>query len=108
MVSELVRVSESGKVYTYHFNILRNVLERTASFFGYKDFSRCIIGIDDEVLFARALNLLSHGSYSAFEPREMVQDTKDLFNRVLRGFLGRYKFNLPEIFAPEREEVPQP
>jgi hypothetical protein len=107
MVSELKRASDSGEVYTYHFNILRNVLERTASFFGYQDFSTCIVGIEDEVLFARALNLLSHGRYSAFEPREMVQDTKDLFNRIPRGFLGRYEFNLPEIFAAEApaEEV---
>jgi hypothetical protein len=64
-----------------------------------------IVGIDDEVLFARALNLLSHGNYSVFEPREMVQDTKDLFDRILRGFLSRYEFNLPEIFAADAEEV---
>jgi hypothetical protein len=107
MVSGLKAASDSGEVYTYHFNVLRNVLERTVPFFGYKNFPRCIVGIEDEVLFARALNLLSHGGYSAFEPREMVQDTKDLFNRILRGFLGRYEFNLPEIFAPERGGVPQ-
>jgi wobble nucleotide-excising tRNase len=108
MVSELKAASDSGEIYTYHFNILRNVLERTASFFGYKDFSRCIIGIDDEVLFARALNLLSHGNYSAFEPREMVQDTKDLFNKIFLGFLDHYKFNLPEIFAAEPEVAERP
>jgi wobble nucleotide-excising tRNase len=108
MVSEFKRAADSGEIYTYHFNILRNVLERTASFFGYRDFSRCIVGIDDEVLFARAINLLSHGNYSVFEPREMVQDTKDLFNRILQGFLSRYEFNLPEIFAPDPEGVLQP
>jgi len=43
MVSELQRAADSGEVYTYHFNILRNVLERTSSFFGYHDFSRCIV-----------------------------------------------------------------
>jgi len=107
MVSELKRAADSGAIYTYHFNILRNVLERTSSFFGYRDFSRCIEGIEDEVLFARATNLLSHGGYSIFEPREMVQDTKDLFNKILRGFLARYEFNLPEILAGEAEEVPQ-
>jgi wobble nucleotide-excising tRNase len=105
MVAELKEASESGHIYTYHFNILRNVLERTASFFGYKDFSRCIVGIEDEALFARALNLLSHGNYSIFEPHEMVADNKELFNRILNGFLSRYEFNLPEIFASESNEV---
>lgn len=105
MVSELKEAAESGRIYTYHFNMLRNVLERTSSFFGFHDFSRCIIGIEDEVLFSRALNLLSHGRYSVFEPREMVQDSKDLFVRILNGFLARYEFNLPEIFASTSEEV---
>jgi hypothetical protein len=105
MVSELKAAAESGKIYTYHFNMLRNVLERTSSFFGFHDFSRCIIGIEDEALFSRALNLLSHGKYSVFEPREMVQDSKELFVRILNGFLGRYAFNLPDIFASTSEEV---
>ena len=105
MVRELKEAADSGRIYTYHFNMLRNVLERTSSFFGFHDFSRCITGIEDEVLFSRALNLLSHGSYSVFEPREMVQDSKDLFVRILNGFLARYEFNLPEIFASTSEEV---
>ncbi|MBN8680494.1 MAG: AAA family ATPase [Chitinophagales bacterium] len=39
LLSELKQVSESGKVNTYHFNMLRSILEKTATFFGYKDFS---------------------------------------------------------------------
>jgi hypothetical protein len=38
--------------------MLRSILEKTATFFGYDDFSACIYGVDDEVLYARALNLL--------------------------------------------------
>lgn len=107
MVSELKRASDSGQIFTYHFNILRNILEKTASFFGYAGFSHCIQGIEDEDLFARAVNLLSHGNYSVFEPKEMVQDNKALFKRILDGFLGRYEFRMPEIFADETEEVNQ-
>jgi hypothetical protein len=107
MVSELKRASESGHVYTYHFNILRNVLERTASFFGYKDFAH-FIEIEDKDLFSRAMDLMSHGKYSVFEPREMLPDNKALFDRILSGFLRRYEFNLPEIFEETREEVGAP
>jgi hypothetical protein len=81
--------------------MLRSVLEKTATFFGSDDFSYCIHGVDDEILYSRALNLLSHGKYSAYEPREMVPDTKELFNKILSEFLDRYKFDLPEIF-PEQ------
>lgn len=76
LLSELQQSAETGELYTYHFNMLRSILEKTATFFGYDDFSACIHGIEDEVLYARALNLLSHGKYSVYEPIEMVPDTK--------------------------------
>lgn len=99
MLAELQKASESGKLYTHHFNMLRSILEKTATFFGFNDFSACIHGVDDEVLFARALNLLSHGKYSAYEPKEMGKDNKQLFQDILSAFLNRYKFDLPEMIA---------
>ena len=98
-LSELHQAAESGNLYTYHFNMLRSMLEKTATFFGFKEFSACIHGVDDEVLYARALNLLSHGKYSVYEPREMVEDSKELFKRILDAFLERYQFDLPELAA---------
>jgi hypothetical protein len=32
-------VAQSGEIYTYHFNLLRNVLEKTAAFHGFDKFS---------------------------------------------------------------------
>lgn len=108
MLCELQQAAKSGQLYTYHFNMLRSILEKTASFFGFKDFSACIQGVDDEVLYARALNLLSHGKYSMYEPLEMVEDTKELFERILTAFLERYRFDIPELIleAPEPMEKP--
>ncbi len=103
MLNELCQAAESGQLYTYHFNMLRSILEKTAIFFGFKEFSACIHGLEDEVLYARALNLLSHGKYSIYEPMEMVEDTKDLFKRILDAFLERYRFDLPELAEPEVE-----
>jgi hypothetical protein len=88
------------KIYTYHFNALRNVLEKTAAFFGYDKIDKCISGLDDEVLFERALQLFSHGKYSIFDPVEMGDDNKDLFVRIFRGFTGKYEFYFPQIFNP--------
>lgn len=99
MLTELKKVSESGMVNTYHFNMLRGILEKTSTFFGHDDFSSCIKGVEDEMLFSRALNLLSHGKYSIYQPVEMNQDNKELFNRILIAFLEKYEFQLPEIFA---------
>jgi AAA domain len=108
MLHELQQAAKSGKLYTYHFNMLRSILEKTATFFGFNDFSACIQGVEDEVLYARALNLLSHGKYSAYEPREMVDDTKDLFKRILTVFLDRYRFDLPDSITEVAEAAEQP
>lgn len=99
MLSELKKAADAGRLYANHFNVLRGVLEKTSAFFGFKDFSGCIHGIEDEVLFSRALNLLSHGDYSLFDPKELTEDNKQLFNSILNGFLERYTFDLPDIHA---------
>lgn len=97
-LSELKQVVESDKIFTYHFNALRSILEKTASFFGYDKIDKCIHGLEDEVLFERALQLFSHGKYSIFDPQEMIGDNKDLFKRIFNGFLEKYEFDFPEIF----------
>lgn len=99
MLRELKNAADADRLYANHFNVLRGVLEKTSAFFGFKDFSGCIHGIEDEVLFSRALNLLSHGDYSLFDPKELTEDNKQLFNSILNGFMERYTFDLPDIHA---------
>jgi len=95
LLKELTKVSNSGELYTYHFNILRNILEKTASFHGYAHFSSCIrMGEDeDEVVHKRILDLMSHGNYSLFDPIEMVPENKEYFRTILNNFLEDYHFN---------------
>lgn len=97
MLTELKKAIDNDELYTHHFNMLRSILEKTSAFFGYKDFSSCIHDVDDEVLYSRALNLLSHGNYSIYEPKEMVEDTKDLFKEIFTAFLEHYRFDLPDL-----------
>jgi hypothetical protein len=104
-LSELKKVIDSNMIYTYHFNALRSILEKTASFFGYDKIDKCIDALkeEDEVLFERALQLFSHGKYSIFDPIEMGADNKELFKRILDGFLDKYEFYFPEIFNNEAQ-----
>lgn len=101
-LAELQRVADPkrGKLYTFHFNALRSVMERTASFFGHPSIAFCLKALDndaDRALFNRALNLLSHGAYAIHEPTEMGEDNKELFRRILREFIARFDFALPGI-----------
>lgn len=43
--------------------------------------------------YRRIINLLSHGNYSIFDPKEMVEENKEYFKRILNDFLEDYKFN---------------
>lgn len=104
LLKELKKVADSGELYTYHFNILRNILEKTASFHGYKDFSSCLRKDDeDSIVYRRIINLLSHGNYSIFDPKEMVEENKGYFKQILNDFLEDYKFN-QNIFDTEQAQ----
>lgn len=90
----------TGKLYTFHFNALRSIMEKTASFFGHSDISFCLKELsneEDKALYNRALNLLSHGKYAIHEPTEMGDDNKDLFRRILKDFISTFKFALPDL-----------
>ncbi|SCX04079.1 hypothetical protein DSM25558_0612 [Agrobacterium sp. DSM 25558] len=110
MLAEIKRAASDGTLYTYHFNMLRSIMEKTATFFGHDDFSSCIHGVEDEVLYARALNLLSHGKYAIYQPMEMVDDTKKLFRDILGAFLNKYQFSLPDTLdiSPSITSAPIP
>lgn len=106
---ELYEAAQSGRLYTYHFNMLRAVLEKTASFHGYQGFAECIRRDKDDpdgILHARLLNILSHGNYSLYEPQEMLEENKRYFRKILYDFLNRHPFN-PALFpsAPSPSDV---
>jgi len=108
-LTELYEAERSGEIFTHHFNMLRAIMEKTASFHGHASFSACIKqGTDDidGVLHTRIVNLLSHGNYSLYEPREMMDENKEHFRRILHEFIERYPFNR-ELFneADVKEEA---
>lgn len=89
-------VSPEGKLYTYHFNMLRNLLEKTAAFHGFDKFGDCIKKFDDdpdEQLYSRMINILSHGNYSLFEPIEMNEENKTYFRKIYTDFKTQFPFN---------------
>lgn len=100
---ELHEAQKSGALYTYHFNMMRRVMEQTASFLGYERWDQCIVPEADDAngtVYKRVIDLMSHGDYSLYEPREMMQENKDHLGRVLRQFIRRHPFS-PALFTDE-------
>lgn len=107
LLKQLHEAAESDNLYTYHFNILRNLLEKTATFHGFKNFSACIKkepNDPDGIVHARIVNVLSHGNYSLFEPTEMLPENKQYFKTILSGFMQDYRFD-PALFPPQPEQT---
>ncbi len=104
-LAELKQAVTTGDIYTYHFNVLRSIMEKTAVFFGQDKFQTCIQGIENEALYERAVQLMSHGKYSIYDPRQMGEDNKELFRDLLAKFLERYEFALPDILKAEEAEA---
>ncbi len=93
---ELEKVARGEEIQTFHFNMLRAVLEKTALFLGYTHFSACIKRDPDDadgVLHQRFVDLLSHGKYSLYEPVQMGGETREYFRRIVRDFLERFPYN---------------
>ncbi|WP_223815713.1 MULTISPECIES: AAA family ATPase [unclassified Pantoea] len=103
---ELYQAVQEDRLFTHHFNMLRTILEKTASFHGHRNFSACIKQGDDDpdgILHARLINILSHGNYSLYEPQLMLDENKAYFKKILNNFLSSYPFN-PNLF-PQVTEV---
>lgn len=96
LIQNLKIAIEKDELYTYHFNILRIILEKAANFHGFEGFHHCIkINDDDEsfTLRSRMINIFNHGNYSLFDPIEMGEENKEYFREIFNNFLDNYKFN---------------
>jgi wobble nucleotide-excising tRNase len=99
---ELNEVQQTGALYTHHFNMMRRVMEQTGNFFGLSDWKECIEAEEDDpdkTLYKRMIDLMSHGDYSLYEPKEMMEENKGHFRKIFRQFIARHPFS-PDLFPP--------
>jgi tRNA A37 threonylcarbamoyladenosine biosynthesis protein TsaE len=93
---ELHQAEYSGALYTHHFNMLRRVMEQTACFFGYTKWEECLrpqANDPNQTGYKRVIDLMSHGDYSLYEPKEMLPENKAHFGSALRQFISTHPFS---------------
>ena len=97
----------SNGVKSFHFALLRQVLENVASFLGVSQFSYVLaqIGITDTDEVANIINTLSHKKVYYFEGDELTPDSKNLFDSVFTKIKSKYNFVL---HAPAHAPNPAP
>lgn len=111
MMSEIKKSIESDTLYTFHFTVLRSIMEKIKEFFGHRDFSIILDGIKykgqtfEETNFsqegltefyARVVNVLTHQG-SMFSPTLMNEDNKELATAIFNHLVDKYKFVLPDL-----------
>lgn len=107
MIKELKKAVDNDEVYTYHFNILRSLMEKAAVFHGYSDFGHFIKFDDDDeehTKLKRILQIMNHSGYSMMEPREMGAENKRDFTKIFGDFIETYPFNTT-IFSEVNTEA---
>ena len=111
MMSEIKKAIESDKLYTFHFTVLRSVMEKIKEFFGHRDFAIILEGIkykgetydrtafsQEELteFYSRVVNVLTHQG-SMFTPALMNDDNKSLATAIFNHLVDKYQFVLPNL-----------
>lgn len=92
----LKQAEDAESVKSYHFVLLRQVLENVASFLGTGRVSHVLeeIGVEDIGPDSQIINTLSHKNIYFYESDELVQDNKELFTDILQKLMDKYHFVL--------------
>lgn len=90
LLAELEKAIETNNIQKFHFNFLRNILEKTSTFLGYKKWKDLLPEETEgtrEVYYNRIINFGSHSKFSGHEIAAMTDNDK----RVLAFLVGRVK-----------------
>ncbi len=109
LLQVLEQAYASDGVKSFHFALLRQVLENIASFLGVGQFSYVLeqVGITNPDEVAQIINMLSHKKVYYFEGDELTADSKSLFNSVFTKIKSKYNFVL-HASVPAPAPAPAP
>lgn len=96
LLQTLDRSSKEDSLASFHFALLRQVLENIASFLGVGQFSYVLkqIGIVNEGEISNILNILAHEKVYRYQTEKMTPDNKTLFIQILEKLKDKYQFVL--------------
>lgn len=93
--NEIEQAIETGQLKKYHFNFLRNILEKTSTFLGYGNWGDLLPQTDDgraNPYMARIINISSHSKHSGEEVSELSDDDKRVLVYLLKEIKAKYNF----------------
>lgn len=95
LLSELEKAIQTGNIKKYHYNFLRQILEKTSTFLGYKKWRELLTLLPDdahEAYYNRIINLCSHGKHSGEETSMLDDNDKRVLGYLVREIKKIYHF----------------
>lgn len=94
--NELKHAISNNKIERYHFTLFRNLLEKTATYLGYKKWGDLITydGVTKEKRdeYLRKINLYSHNKNSDLESAELKEKEKEMLKKLFNNFIKEYRW----------------
>lgn len=103
---ELEKVIQTGQIRKYHYNFLRNLLEKTSTFLGYEKWADLLPRAEDgraNPYEARMINLFSHSKHSAEEVADLDDDDKRMLGFLVGKITDTYRFKTATAQPAEAE-----
>ena len=87
--------SDPSQIKKYHFNFVRNILEKTTTFLGYTKWENLLPEIEGkpDPFASRILNLSSHSAHSGNEIGEVQENDKAKLIELVNYLESNYKFS---------------
>lgn len=95
LMSELEKAIKTGQLHKYHFNFIRNILEKTSTFLGYEKWGDLLPKTDDgrpNPYEARVINISSHSKHAGEEVAGLTEDDKRVLGYLVRQLNETYRF----------------
>lgn len=91
LIKTIKEAIENNNIEKYHFMLLRNLYEKSASFLGYQKWSD-LLPKEARESYLRYIQFFSHKDLSAEEVREPAPHEKQIVNTLLKHLIDNYNF----------------
>lgn len=93
--AEIEKAIETGQIHKYHYNFLRNILEKTSTFLGYEKWGDLLPATTDgrpNPYETRVINISSHSKHAGEEVSELTEEDKRVLSYLVRQINDMYRF----------------
>lgn len=106
--AELNKAIDAGHIHKYHFNFLRNILEKTSTFLGYKNWEELLPKSSDgssDAYSKRIVNWGSHSKHAGDEVRDLDEEDKRVLRFLAESINQENRFNFKQDVAQTAQQA---